>query len=111
MRYTHTCAVPRNQVDQVEKDGEDTLAALKVERPPSAWEFYIARTLADRLQDRPGAMPRFAEAQALHVAGGEASLLLTGLGIFGTLQDLVNAYRIKGQVCAALLTSTRCMIH
>eukprot|EP00873_Tetraselmis_striata_P003418 jgi/Tetstr1/423682/TSEL_014316.t1 len=84
-------------VDQVEKDGEDTLAALKVERPPSAWEFYIARTLADRLQDRPGAMPRFAEAQALHVAGGEASLLLTGLGIFGTLQDLVNAYRIKGQ--------------
>jgi hypothetical protein len=97
-------------VDQVEKDGEDTLAALKFEQPADRWEFYIGRVLHGRLEEQQqspagqagygvsGGKRRFVEMKELHLAGEQASLLLTSLGSFGTLQDLVNAYRLKGQV-------------
>eukprot|EP00951_Prasinocladus_malaysianus_P028675 scaffold262196_cov46-Prasinocladus_malaysianus.AAC.1 len=73
----------------------DSLAVVKVQQPACLWEFYIGRALSGRLEDSRNAM-RFINMKRLHVSSA-ASFLVTNLGTYGTLQDLVNAHRMKGQ--------------
>lgn len=82
-------------------DDSETLMALKVEAPPCPWEFYIGRVLHGRMASMVGA-DRFLQMRRLHLET-EASFLFTSLGTHGTLHDLVNLYRIKGQAVRCAL--------
>lgn len=72
---------------QVEHEG--SRAALKLQRPPCVWEFYVLRALHTRCP--PTSRCLFGTALRLFNMPTSTGLLLS-LGRHGTLQDLVNAH-------------------
>ncbi|KIW05543.1 uncharacterized protein PV09_03422 [Verruconis gallopava] len=70
--------------------------AVKMEEPPSAWEFYIIRQAKRRLGvSRPS--ESIVEAYEMHLYEDEC-FLIEEYRNQGTLLDLVNAYRAEGGV-------------
>jgi len=83
---------------------DDSVVALKLETPPCKWEFYICEVLLGRLQDQYRTA-RFTNVKQLYLSQ-EASFMITDLGDSGTLHELLNMHRVKGQVtllCSLLM--------
>lgn len=72
----------------------DNLEAVKMEEPPSAWEFYIMRQAKRRL-GVSRASESIVEAYEMHLFEDECFLIEEFLGQ-GTLLDLVNVCRAEG---------------
>lgn len=64
-------------------------AALKLQQPSCAWEFFVLRLL--HMRCHPAAQCLFATAQQLFLFPNASGLLLA-LGTHGTLQELVNTH-------------------
>lgn len=78
----------------------DDVVALKVQKPPFPWEFYIYRQLDKRItnEDRSS----FGFAHRLHLFS-DYSILVCDFLSHGTLQDVINSYRVVGQTMDELL--------
>ncbi|KAI2629663.1 Mad3/BUB1 homology region 1-domain-containing protein [Hypoxylon sp. NC1633] len=72
-----------------------TLEALKMEQPPSAWEFHMMRLAATRLGPQHRATASISKAHELHLYRDEAFLLLP-YHPHGTLLDVVNFFIGEG---------------
>ena len=83
---------------QVEHEG--SRVALKLQRPPCAWEFHVLRTLHERCP--PPSRCLFGTALRLFNMPTSTALLLS-LGRYGTLQDLVNGHLRAKVVCGTAL--------
>ncbi|KAI0164650.1 Mad3/BUB1 homology region 1-domain-containing protein [Xylariaceae sp. FL1272] len=68
------------------------LEALKMEQPPTAWEFHMMRLAADRLGPQHRAAASISAAHELHLYQDECFLFLP-LHPYGTLLDVVNFFR------------------
>ena len=68
------------------------LAALKMEDPPTSWEFYIIRTLHSRLGSSSRTVRSLIYAHECHLYRDECFLILD-YSDQGTLLDLVNSFR------------------
>ncbi|KAI8635142.1 Mad3/BUB1 homology region 1-domain-containing protein [Xylariaceae sp. FL1651] len=69
-----------------------SLEALKMEQPPTAWEFHMMRLAADRLGPQHRATASISAAHELHLYQDEGFLLLP-FHPHGTLLDVVNFFR------------------
>ncbi|KAI2638030.1 Mad3/BUB1 homology region 1-domain-containing protein [Xylaria nigripes] len=69
-----------------------SLEALKMEQPPTAWEFYMMRLAADRLGPQHRASASISAAHELHLYEDECFLLLP-FHPHPTLLSVVNYYR------------------
>ena len=79
----------------------DALEAVKMEEPPSAWEFYLIRQAKRRLGvSRPS--ESIVEAHEMHLFGDEC-FLVEDFRNQGTLLDLVNVCRAEGGVMDELM--------
>ncbi|KAI0889885.1 Mad3/BUB1 homology region 1-domain-containing protein [Annulohypoxylon maeteangense] len=68
-----------------------TLEALKMEQPPTAWEFHMMRLAATRLGPQHRATASISAAHELHLYQDEGFLILP-LHPHGTLLDVVNFF-------------------
>ncbi|KAI1083168.1 Mad3/BUB1 homology region 1-domain-containing protein [Whalleya microplaca] len=68
-----------------------TLEALKMEQPPTAWEFYMMRTAATRLGPQHRAINSISAAHELHFYQDDGFLFLPFFP-HGTLLDAVNYF-------------------
>ncbi|TGZ76976.1 hypothetical protein EX30DRAFT_367053 [Ascodesmis nigricans] len=71
--------------------GRRRFEALKMEHPPSPWEFYIIRTARDRLKNHR-AKDSIVAAHEMHIFQDEGYLLIDYFDQ-GTILDIVNANR------------------
>ncbi|XP_052208011.1 mitotic checkpoint serine/threonine-protein kinase BUB1 [Diospyros lotus] len=71
----------------------DDVVALKVQKPPFSWEFYIYRQLDKRIPDKERAS--FGFAHRLHLYSDYSILVCNYLG-HGTLQDAINSNVVIG---------------
>ncbi|KAI1329566.1 Mad3/BUB1 homology region 1-domain-containing protein [Xylariaceae sp. FL0255] len=69
-----------------------SLEALKMEQPPTAWEFHMMRLAADRLGPKHRGTSSISAAHELHLYQDEGFLFLP-LHPHGTLLDVVNFFR------------------
>ncbi|KAL6840688.1 hypothetical protein ACP4OV_029552 [Aristida adscensionis] len=69
----------------------EELVALKIQKPPFPWEFYIYRQLDMRISDIE--RPSFGYAQEVHVFS-DISVLVCDYLSHGTLLDAINAHLI-----------------
>ncbi|RYC57729.1 hypothetical protein CHU98_g8474, partial [Xylaria longipes] len=69
-----------------------SLEALKMEQPPTAWEFFIMRLAADRLGPQHRATASISAAHELHLYQDECFLLLP-FHPYPTLLSVVNYFR------------------
>ncbi|KAK6864419.1 hypothetical protein PG995_000947 [Apiospora arundinis] len=69
-----------------------TLEALKMETPPTAWEFHMMRLAATRLGPQDRATASISAAHELHLYQDDGFLFLP-LHAHGTLLDVVNFFR------------------
>ncbi|KAL8408777.1 hypothetical protein RB594_007280 [Gaeumannomyces avenae] len=72
----------------------DRLEALKMETPPSAWEFHMMRLAHGRLGPHERATASLSSALEMHLYQDESFLLLP-LHPHGTLLDVVNLFRAE----------------
>ncbi|KAG9440333.1 hypothetical protein H6P81_020498 [Aristolochia fimbriata] len=77
----------------VDRDPSDVVA-LKIQRPPFPWEFYMYRQLDQRISDVERA--NFGFAHRAHVYS-DCSVLVCDFLAHGTLQDAINCYVVTGQ--------------
>ncbi|KAK5632923.1 hypothetical protein RRF57_008638 [Xylaria bambusicola] len=68
------------------------LEALKIEQPPTAWEFFIMRLAADRLGPQDRATASISAAHEIHLYQDECFLLLP-FHPYPTLLSVVNFFR------------------
>lgn len=95
--YTVTKLIGRGSYASVFAGFSDrkSAIALKVEDTSCpGWEWYISMVLQGRLP--PLQRTYFANPSSL-ILGSETSIMVTPLGVLGTLQDAINAYLSKGQ--------------
>ncbi|KAI0417407.1 Mad3/BUB1 homology region 1-domain-containing protein [Xylaria grammica] len=69
-----------------------TLEALKMEQPPTAWEFFMMRLAADRLGSQHRATASISAAHEMHLYQDECFLLLP-FHPYPTLLSVVNFFR------------------
>ncbi|CAJ2501994.1 Uu.00g048470.m01.CDS01 [Anthostomella pinea] len=74
-----------------------TLEALKMEQPPTAWEFHMMRLAATRLGPHHRATASVSAAHELHLYADEGFLFLP-LHPHGTLLDVVNFFRDQSSI-------------
>ncbi|KAF4594492.1 Mitotic checkpoint serine/threonine protein kinase, Bub1 [Ophiocordyceps camponoti-floridani] len=97
--------VEKSMPDEAEADDEagsdlaavsrrSRLEALKMESPPSAWEFHMMRLAHDRLGSGHRAAASLSHAHELHLYRDEAFLFLPFHG-YGTLLDVVNLFHAE----------------
>lgn len=74
------------------------LCAIKAQKPASAWEFYILKQVEQRLRKKGqmDILKSIITAKELHLYEDESYLILEYLKK-GTLLDIVNLYRSRGQ--------------
>ncbi|KAI0021512.1 Mad3/BUB1 homology region 1-domain-containing protein [Xylariomycetidae sp. FL0641] len=72
--------------------GRAALEALKMEQPPTAWEFHMMRQAASRLGPGHRARASVSAAHELHLYRDEGFLVLP-YHAHGTLLDVVNGFR------------------
>ncbi|KAI0483028.1 hypothetical protein GGR56DRAFT_686193 [Xylariaceae sp. FL0804] len=87
-RTTTTTRMPRRRRARLE--------ALKMEQPPTAWEFHMMRLAAARLGPRHRAAASVSAAHELHLYQDEGFLVLP-YHAHGTLLDVVNHFREQQQ--------------
>ena len=89
------------------EEREDALeVAVKVQSPKSMWEFYLLKVINGRVDDT--VRKYYARPQGL-ILSEDSSCLLLPFKQHGTLQDLINSYRIDGEKMSeyiAILLST-----
>ncbi|KAL7930913.1 Mad3/BUB1 homology region 1 domain-containing protein [Trichoderma chlorosporum] len=99
-----------NSEPELEEDGHDdgarmgkgafavnhraAIEALKMESPPTAWEFYIMRTAHSRLGPQHRATASLSFAHEMHLYQDEAFLFLP-FHPHGTLLDAINFFRAE----------------
>ncbi|KAF3075347.1 Checkpoint serine/threonine-protein kinase BUB1 [Trichoderma lentiforme] len=71
-----------------------TIEALKMESPPTPWEFYIMRTAHSRLGPQHRATASLSFAHEMHLYQDEAFLFLP-FHPHGTLLDVINLFRAE----------------
>ncbi|KAL7794589.1 Mad3/BUB1 homology region 1 domain-containing protein [Trichoderma ceciliae] len=71
-----------------------TIEALKMESPPTPWEFYIMRTAHSRLGPQHRAAASISVAHEMHLYQDEAFLFLP-FHPHGTLLDVINFFRAE----------------
>lgn len=86
---------------------EGSVAALKLQQPPCAWEFVVLRVLHERCP--PASRCLFGRALRLYNMPASTGLLLS-LGRHGTLQDLVNAH-LRAKTVRLLLCASQAFKH
>ncbi|KFK40438.1 hypothetical protein AALP_AA3G373200 [Arabis alpina] len=83
------------QVFKAYIDGNpDEVVALKVQKPPFPWEFHMYRQLDCRIPENQRSS--FGLAQRMHVYL-DYSVLVCNYLSHGTLQDVINSYRVVGK--------------
>ncbi|KAL6946893.1 hypothetical protein ACO0QE_001746 [Hanseniaspora vineae] len=70
------------------------LKALKVEKPPNLWEFYILRQISERLKGQDRILQSIILVDSLHFFRDESYLVLNYISQ-GTILDLINKERSK----------------
>lgn len=65
--------------------------ALKQEKPPSLWEYYICVELKDRLKDKR-MLPAFMKVDFAVIANN-SSVLITDFSPYGTIVDVCNKFK------------------
>lgn len=70
------------------------LKALKVEKPPNLWEFYVLRQISERLEDEKRILQSIILVDSLHFFRDESYLVLNYISQ-GTILDLINKERNK----------------
>ncbi|KKY25289.1 putative checkpoint serine threonine-protein kinase bub1 [Phaeomoniella chlamydospora] len=78
--------------DENDIAGGTELFALKMEDPPTSWEFVVLRTLRSRLGQASRTVQSLINAQEFHLYRDECFLILD-YSEQGTLLDLVNLFR------------------
>ncbi|KAM7271709.1 hypothetical protein ACFE04_030923 [Oxalis oulophora] len=78
----------------------DELVALKVQKPPFPWEFYMYRQLDQRIPDQKRS--NFGVAQRMQ-AYSDYSILVCDYLSNGTLQDTINSYVVTGKFMEEVL--------
>ncbi|XP_060527401.1 mitotic checkpoint serine/threonine-protein kinase BUB1-like [Cylas formicarius] len=68
--------------------------ALKYQKPPNRWEYYVCRELRRRLAAHP-LRDRFMDV-TLGYFSDQASVLVSEFGLYGSLLDAVNLLKTKG---------------
>lgn len=71
----------------------DEVVALKIQKPPFPWEFYMYHQLDKRIP--PEERSRFGFAERMHHYS-DYSILVCGYLSNGTLQDAINSYLVVG---------------
>lgn len=72
----------------------DDLVAIKIQKPPFPWEFYMYRQLDERISDAQRS--NFSSASKVHIYS-DYSILVCDYIAHGTLQDAINSYVVIGQ--------------
>ncbi|KAL5730430.1 non-specific serine/threonine protein kinase [Ranunculus cassubicifolius] len=72
----------------------DDVVALKIQKPPFPWEFYMYRQLDNRISDVERSS--FSYADTVHVYS-DYSILVCEYVAHGTLQDAINSFVVVGQ--------------
>ncbi|PIA35206.1 hypothetical protein AQUCO_03600103v1 [Aquilegia coerulea] len=72
----------------------DEVVALKIQKPPFPWEFYLYRQLDKRISDEERSS--FSSADRVHIYS-DYSILVCDYIDHGTLQDAINSYIVVGQ--------------
>ncbi|XP_021894250.1 mitotic checkpoint serine/threonine-protein kinase BUB1 isoform X2 [Carica papaya] len=77
-----------------ENSNPDDVVALKIQKPPFPWEFYLYRQLDQRISDKQRSIFGFAHRMHLYT---DYSILVCGYLSHGTLQDVINSYVVIGK--------------
>ncbi|PON74852.1 Mitotic spindle checkpoint protein Bub1/Mad [Trema orientale] len=72
----------------------DEIVALKIQKPPFPWEFYMYRQLDQRILAEDRSSFGFAERMHLY---SDCSILVCDYLANGTLQDAINSYVVTGK--------------
>ncbi|XP_010272398.1 PREDICTED: mitotic checkpoint serine/threonine-protein kinase BUB1 [Nelumbo nucifera] len=72
----------------------DEVVALKIQKPPFPWEFYMYRQLDKRITDEERLS--FGFSHKVHIYS-DYSILVCDYLSHGTLQDAINSYLVVGQ--------------
>ncbi|XP_037491800.1 mitotic checkpoint serine/threonine-protein kinase BUB1 isoform X2 [Jatropha curcas] len=72
----------------------DDVVALKIQKPPFPWEFYIYRQLDERISNKQRSS--FGFAHGMHVYS-DYSILVCDYLSHGTLHDVINSYVVIGK--------------
>ncbi|KAF5205018.1 Mitotic checkpoint serine/threonine-protein kinase BUB1 [Thalictrum thalictroides] len=72
----------------------DDVVALKIQKPPFPWEFYMYRQLDHHISDEERSS--FSSAERVHIYS-DYSILVCDYIANGTLQDAINSYLVVGQ--------------
>ncbi|PON34834.1 Serine/threonine protein kinase [Parasponia andersonii] len=72
----------------------DEIVALKIQKPPFPWEFYMYRQLDQRILAEDRSSFGFAERMHLY---SDCSVLVCDYLANGTLQDTINSYVVTGK--------------
>ncbi|XP_050204461.1 mitotic checkpoint serine/threonine-protein kinase BUB1 isoform X2 [Mercurialis annua] len=77
-----------------ENSNPDEVVALKIQKPPFPWEFYVYRLLDQRISDEQRSS--FGLAHGMHVYS-DYSILVSNYLPHGTFHDVINSYVVVGK--------------